>query len=88
METDDACTGPLNLGNPVEFTIGELAETVIRLTGSRSKIVTEPLPQDDPRQRQPDIGKATSKLGWKPRVPLEEGLKATIAYFETAFNGS
>jgi UDP-glucuronate decarboxylase len=88
METEDACTGPLNLGNPVEFTIGELAETVIRLTGSRSKIITEPLPQDDPRQRQPDIGRAANKLGWKPRVPLEEGLKATIAYFETAFNGS
>ena len=88
MDAEDAFTGPLNLGNPVEFTISELAEAVIRLTGSRSKIVKEPLPQDDPRQRQPDINKAESKLGWNPRIPLEEGLKATIAYFESAFNGS
>ena len=85
MDTEEGFTGPLNLGNPVEFTISELAEAVIRLTGSRSKIVKEPLPQDDPRQRRPDIGKATTRLGWKPRVPLEEGLKATIAYFESAF---
>jgi UDP-glucuronate decarboxylase len=88
MDAEEELTGPLNLGNPVEFTIAELAETVIKLTGSRSQIVKEPLPQDDPRQRQPDIGKAKNALGWTPHVPLEEGLKATIAYFETAFNGS
>jgi UDP-glucuronate decarboxylase len=88
MDAEEAFTGPLNLGNPVEFTIRQLAETVIRLTGSRSEIISEPLPQDDPRQRQPDIGKAQARLGWNPRVPLEEGLKATIAYFEAAFNGA
>jgi len=76
-------TGPVNLGNPGEFTILELAEAVIRLTGSKSRIINEPLPQDDPLQRKPDISLARERLGWEPKVPLEEGLKRTIAYFET-----
>jgi len=75
-------TGPVNIGNPGEFTILELAEMAIRLTGSKSKIIFEPLPQDDPLQRKPDITLAREKLGWEPTVPLEEGLKRTIAYFE------
>ena len=74
-------TGPVNIGNPGEFTILELAENVIRLTGSKSKVIYEPLPQDDPLQRKPDISLAQEKLGWEPTVPLEEGLKRTIAYF-------
>jgi UDP-glucuronate decarboxylase len=82
MSTDDDCTGPMNLGNPVEFSIRELAERVIALTGSRSKIVHRPLPSDDPSQRQPDILFARKTLSWEPRVPLEEGLAKTIAYFE------
>ena len=75
-------TKPVNLGNPKEFTILELAETVIKLTGTRSKIAFKPLPQDDPIQRQPDITLAKSKLGWQPKVELEEGLKRTIPYFK------
>lgn len=82
MRTDDDVTGPINLGNPVEFTMLELAKLVIDLTGSRSRIRFLPLPVDDPRQRQPDIGRAKSQLGWKPRVQLREGLAKTIAYFE------
>ena len=82
MDTPDAVTGPLNLGNPGEFTILELAEMVIRLTGSSSRIVRHPLPADDPKQRRPDIGKAQALLNWEPHVPLEAGLKRTIAYFE------
>lgn len=78
----DGLTGPINLGNPGEFTIRELAELVIDLTGSRSEIVRRPLPQDDPIQRQPDISLAKERLGWQPTVPLREGLSATIAYFE------
>jgi UDP-glucuronate decarboxylase len=74
-------TGPVNAGNPAEFTILELAEQVLRLTGSKSRIVFRPLPSDDPRQRRPDIALAKEKLDWEPRVPLEEGLKSTIAYF-------
>ncbi|MCZ8102438.1 MAG: SDR family oxidoreductase [Burkholderiales bacterium] len=81
MDTPDDFTGPVNIGNPSEFTIFQLAEAVIRLTGSPSKIVHEPLPKDDPRQRQPDIGLAHETLGWAPTVELEEGLKKTIAYF-------
>jgi len=73
--------GPLNLGNPGEFTMLELAELTLKLVGGRSKIVHKPLPADDPRQRQPDIGLARRTLGWEPRVPLEEGLRRTIAYF-------
>jgi UDP-glucuronate decarboxylase len=75
-------TGPINLGNPSEFTIRELAETVIALTGSRSKLTYLPLPQDDPRQRQPDIGLAKKRLGWEAKVPLRQGLERTIRYFD------
>ncbi len=82
MASPDALTGPVNLGNPGEFTMIELAEAVKDLTGSRSVLVHEPLPQDDPRQRQPDITLAREALGWAPRVALREGLKPTIAYFE------
>lgn len=78
----DATVGPVNLGNPGEFTMIELAENVIRLTGTQSKIIFKPLPQDDPKQRRPDIEIAKSKLDWEPAVPLEEGLKETIAYFK------
>jgi UDP-glucuronate decarboxylase len=81
MEHPDL-VGPVNIGNPVEFTMKELAEQVIDLTGSRSRIVHKPLPSDDPRQRQPDIALAREKLGWSPKVPLREGLKETIAYFD------
>jgi UDP-glucuronate decarboxylase len=82
MNTDDAITGPINLGNPNEFTIRELAEKVIKLTSSKSRMVFRPLPSDDPLQRQPDIGVAQSVLGWEPTVQLEEGLRKTIRYFE------
>ena len=80
MDLDDF-TGPVNLGNPLEHTILEFAERIIRLTGSRSKIAFRPLPQDDPRQRRPDISLAASKLRWKPKVDLETGLRRTIDYF-------
>jgi UDP-glucuronate decarboxylase len=82
MLTDEACTGPINLGNSSEFTILELAEKVISFTGSRSKLIYKPLPQDDPRQRQPDLAKAKQHLGWEPKVTLADGLKETIAYFK------
>ena len=82
MATGPEVTGPLNLGNPGEFSIRELAERVIELTGSRSRIVHRPLPPDDPRQRRPDITKARALLAWEPTVPLDEGLGKTIAYFE------
>ena len=82
METGDEITGPMNLGNPVEFSILELASTVIDLTGSRSRLVHRQLPQDDPRQRQPDISQANRLLAWNPHTPLKEGLTKTIAYFE------
>jgi UDP-glucuronate decarboxylase len=81
MNTADEVTGPVNIGNPAEMTIRELAEEIIRMTGSRSKIETRPLPQDDPVQRRPDITLARSALGWEPKVHLREGLEATIAYF-------
>jgi UDP-glucuronate decarboxylase len=81
MRTDDDFTGPVNIGNPGEFTMLALAEMVLRLTSSRSKLVFQPLPADDPRQRRPDISLARQALGWEPRVPLEDGLKETIAYF-------
>lgn len=81
-------TGPVNLGNPVEFTIRELAEKVIALEGSRSSIEFLPLPEDDPRQRQPDISVALARLGWRPRVALEEGLAPTIAYFTELAGGA
>ena len=86
METPDDVTGPVNLGNPGEFTIRQLAETVIGLTGSRSKIVFEPLPEDDPKQRCPDIGMAKELLEWAPKVELREGLVKTIEYFEGVLN--
>ncbi len=82
MDTPDEVTGPVNLGNPGEFTMLELAEKVIKQTGSASKIVHRPLPQDDPRQRKPDISKASSLLGWEPEVVLDEGLKRTIEFFK------
>ena len=75
-------TGPMNMGNPGEFTIRELAEKVIAITGSKSVIEHRPLPADDPTQRRPDITLAKEKLGWQPTVPLDEGLKKTIAYFD------
>jgi len=81
MATDEDVTGPVNLGNPREFTIAELAEQVVAMTGSGSKIVYEPLPQDDPKQRRPDIGLAKSTLGWEPSVQLEVGLVRTVDYF-------
>jgi len=81
MESEEEITGPINLGNPGEFSIKELAEKVVTMTGSSSKIVYEPLPQDDPTQRQPDITQAREKLGWEPEVPLREGLKPTVEYF-------
>ncbi len=83
MNTGDDFTGPVNVGNPNEFTILQLAEKVIELCGSDSKIVRKPLPSDDPMQRQPDISLAKSKLGWEPKVQLEEGLVKTIEYFRT-----
>ncbi len=82
MDSPDEITGPINLGNPGEFTMIELAEAVIRLTGSTSRPVFRPAPVDDPRQRQPDITKARGKLGWEPKVALEQGLIQTIAYFD------
>ncbi len=82
MQSSSDFTGPCNLGNPNEFTIEELARTVIELTGSKSKLVRKPLPSDDPRQRQPEISKAKEKLGWMPKIPLREGLKETVKYFE------
>ncbi len=82
MDADGAFTGPVNLGNPEEFTMLELAEKIIELTGSKSKIVHKPLPSDDPLQRQPDISLARTALGWEPRTKLEEGLTMTIGYFD------
>ena len=82
MATSDDVTGPVNIGNPDEFSILELASTVISLTGSSSKIIQKPLPQDDPRQRRPDISKAHKELSWTPRTNLKDGLIQTIAYFE------
>jgi len=87
MNSPDELTGPVNLGNPSEFSMIELAQTILDLTGSRSSLVYEPLPQDDPRQRQPDIRLAKTQLGWEPQIPLREGLKPTIAYFEQLLRG-
>jgi UDP-glucuronate decarboxylase len=81
MATEEGLTGPINLGNPVEFTIKELAELVIELTGSRSTLDFRPLPQDDPTQRKPDISVARARLGWEPKVPLRQGLQPTIEHF-------
>jgi len=82
MNSDNSVTGPINIGNPSEFTILELAKKVIELTGSKSKIIYMPLPQDDPMQRKPVIDLAKEKLGWEPKVALDEGLIKTISYFE------
>ncbi len=82
MATEDAVTGPVNIGNPAEFSISELASLVIELTGSKSRIANHPLPQDDPRQRQPDTSRARQLLGWTPTTELREGLGKTIAYFD------
>src|SRR6476659_11102885 len=82
METGSDVVGPINLGNPAEFTMRQLADLILDLTGSRSKIVHRPLPQDDPRQRRPDISEAQRLLGWRPTITLKEGLTRTIPYFE------
>lgn len=86
MNSDAAFVGPVNIGNPGEFTMQELAEAVLRLTGSRSRLVFHPLPQDDPKRRQPNIDLAKEHLGWSPKVDLEDGLKETIAYFRRTLN--
>jgi len=88
MDTERGFTGPINIGNPIEFTVRNLAETVISLTGSRSKLEFRPLPTDDPMQRQPDISLAKSKLGWMPTIQLEQGLRSTIEYFEALLNAN
>jgi UDP-glucuronate decarboxylase len=83
MNSPQGVTGPINIGNPGEFTMVELAKEIIDLTGSKSKISHLPLPQDDPKQRRPDITQAQEKLGWEPKIPLREGLAKTISYFDT-----
>ena len=88
METDDDLTGPINLGNPDEFTIAELAELIIEISGSRTKLTYTDLPTDDPKQRQPDIERARENLGWNPIVELRDGLARTIAYFEDLLSRS
>ena len=88
MDTEDDFTGPVNIGNPNEFTIRELADAVIELTGSKSKIISKPLPTDDPVQRQPDITIARNTLGWEPKIQLKEGLQKTIAYFDARLSDS
>lgn len=86
MDSDDGFSGPVNLGNPVEFTILELARKVVEMTGSESRVEFNPLPQDDPKQRQPDITLARQELGWEPAVKLEDGLANTIPYFKSLLN--
>jgi UDP-glucuronate decarboxylase len=88
MKSGDSVTGPINLGNPTEFRVGELAEQVLAKLGSKAGIIKEPLPADDPRQRQPDISKARELLGWEPKVALSEGLDHTIAYFKEQLNAA
>jgi UDP-glucuronate decarboxylase len=83
MESPDEITGPLNMGNPVEFTILELAEKVLRLTQSNSRVIFKPLPEDDPMQRKPDISLARKELGWEPKISLDEGLSYTVDYFKS-----
>jgi UDP-glucuronate decarboxylase len=87
MNSRDDLVGPINLGNPGEFTMIELAEKIVALTGSRSELVRLPLPADDPKQRKPDIAKAQEQLGWAPAVPLKDGLERTIAYFRSLHDG-
>jgi len=86
MNTAPGFTGPVNLGNPGEFTMLELAEKVLKIVGGSSKLVFQPLPADDPKQRKPDIGLARRQLGWEPQVQLDEGLKKTAAYFRKLLN--
>jgi UDP-glucuronate decarboxylase len=86
MNSDE--TGPVNIGNPSEFRVLELAQRVIQLTNSSSSIIHKPLPLDDPKQRRPDIEKARKSLNWEPLIPLEEGLKSTISYFEKCLQTS
>ena len=81
MESDASVTGPVNLGNPGEFTMLELAQKVLAITGSKSKLIHMPLPSDDPKQRRPDITLARTKLGWEPKIALTEGLARTVEYF-------
>ena len=88
LMNQDTVKGPINIGNPDEFTILELAKKVIDMTGSRSKIINKPLPADDPRQRQPDITQAKEFLGWEPEVSIEQGLKPTIEYFDQLLSES
>lgn len=88
MATPDDITGPINLGNPVEFTILELATKIIKITGSRSKIIHKPLPTDDPMQRRPDISMARSTLGWEPAIQVDAGLERTVAYFQSILNAA
>ena len=87
MESDDTITGPINIGNPGEFTIRELAETVLSITGTKSEIAYRPLPKNDPMQRQPDITKARETLGWEPTVALADGLVKTVSYFDDLLSG-
>lgn len=86
IDTQAGITGPINLGNPNEFTMLELAETILKLTASKSRLAFHPLPQDDPRQRQPDISLAHSTLGWWPSVSLEDGLRETVECFRRTLN--
>lgn len=87
MNTEKGYTGPVNLGNPMEFTMIELAEQILRLTDSKSPILFKPLPLDDPKKRKPNISLAESKLNWEPKVPIEDGLKLTISYFQELLKG-
>jgi UDP-glucuronate decarboxylase len=82
MKTRDEVRGPVNLGNPGEYSMLEVAQSILKLTGSRSKIIFQPLPQDDPERRKPDISLAKETLGWSPRVTIKEGLSRTIDYFD------
>jgi len=88
MKASDEVTGPVNFGNPQEYSILELGQRILKLTGSKSKIVFEPLPQDDPERRQPDISLAGEILGWSPKVTLEEGLPKAIEYFDNLLQSS
>jgi len=88
MESSDEIIGPVNMGNPFEFSIKKLAEKIIEITGSSSKLEYKPLPSDDPTQRQPDITLAKESLGWEPKIQLEEGLNKTIPYFEACLGSS
>ena len=86
MSSQDGFTRPVNIGAPSEFSMLQLAETVLRLSGRKSKIIHQPLPSDDPRKRQPNIELAKAKFGWQPKVNLENGLKVTIAFFKKLLN--